>query len=89
MLNAKEAWEKALESRKIAQAEQESIFQDCLSIVNQCIECAINQGDTLCIVNKKNFSVAPKQNFYDFLRNLGYTVLMCCDHFEVSWEKDK
>lgn len=89
MFNAKEAWEKTLESRKIAQAEQESIFQECLSVVNQVIECAITQGDTLCIVYKRSLPEAPKQNFYDFLTNLGYKVVMHCDCFDVSWEKDK
>ena len=87
MFNAKEALEKTLKVRQEASAEQESKFQECLSIVNQVIEKAVENGEGSCVIHKLNLPEIPRQNFYDFLKNLGYGIIMYSDVFSVYWEK--
>lgn len=89
MITAKDALEKSEEVRKIKQIEKESIFQECLSIVNQSIEKGIETGEMYCVVHKHFFPELPEQNFYAFLENLGYTITMYPDAFSISWAGDK
>lgn len=78
-MNAAEARAKTMENREI---KQNQIIEDEMTqLVGPCIETAIEQGRTSCLLNPSKVNCYTRE----FLAQNGYTVTVNGDTVAIAW----